>query len=91
MRLRWTTPAAEDLYQITQYIRKDNPDAARRVAKLLYEGCALLRSFPRSGRPGRIANTRELIIEGLPYIIVYTIKGEVAEILRIYHGAQDRP
>jgi plasmid stabilization system protein ParE len=29
MRLRWTAPAAQDLYSITRYIRRDNPTAAR--------------------------------------------------------------
>ena len=36
MRLRWTTPAAEDLYRIVRYIKKDNPSAAAQVAKSLY-------------------------------------------------------
>ena len=27
MRLRWTTPAANDLYTIVEYIQQDNPDA----------------------------------------------------------------
>jgi len=25
MRIRWTAPAADDLAQIVEYIRKDNP------------------------------------------------------------------
>jgi len=28
MRLRWTTPAAQDLYNIVLHIRRDNPVAA---------------------------------------------------------------
>lgn len=31
MRVRWTTTAADDLANIVEYIRKDNPAAARRV------------------------------------------------------------
>ena len=34
MRLRWTTPAAEDLYRIVRYIKKDNPSAAAQVRSL---------------------------------------------------------
>ena len=45
MRLRWTTPAAEDLYRIVRHIQKDNPSAAAQVAKSLYEGCGSLRAF----------------------------------------------
>jgi len=33
MRVRWTIRAADDLADIVDYIRKDNPAAARRVAR----------------------------------------------------------
>lgn len=91
MRLRWTTPAAEDLYQIVQRIQKDNPTAATEVASILYDGCSSLTKFPRRGRKGRTAGTRELIFPGLPYIVVYRILDETLELVRIYHGAQNWP
>lgn len=47
MRLRWTTPAANDLYHIVRHIQKDNAAAAAKVAETLYDGCANLRDFPR--------------------------------------------
>src|SRR5439155_15792131 len=91
MRLRWTTPAAEDLYRIVRHIQKDNPSAAAQVAKSLYEGCGWLEGFPYSGRKGRIDGTRELTFPGLPYIVVYRIEDQVVDVLRIFHGAQDWP
>jgi len=36
MRLRWTTPAAQDLYNIVRRIQQDNVDAATKVAKTLF-------------------------------------------------------
>jgi len=91
MRLRWTTPAAQDLDNIVRRIQQDNPDAAAKVAKTLYDGCGSLENFPRLGRKGRIEGTRELVFAGLPYIVVYRIQDQSLEILRIYHGAQDWP
>jgi toxin ParE1/3/4 len=91
MRVRWTTPAADDLYNITRYIQRDNPAAAAKVAQTLYDGCDSLRNFPRRGRKGRIDGSRELIFSGLPYIVVYRIQDQIVEIMRIYHGAQDWP
>ena len=91
MRLRWTTPAANDLYNIVRYIQQDDPAAAAEVAKTLYDGCGGLRNFPHRGRKGRIEGCRELVFPGLPYIVVYQIKDQVVELLRIYHGAQDWP
>ena len=91
MRLRWTTRAANDLYKIVEHIQKHNESAATKVASILYEKCGDLRNFPRRGRSGRIEGTRELVFPGLPYIVVYQIKHQVVEVLRIYHGAQDWP
>jgi len=91
MLLRWTTPAAEDLYRIVERIRRDNPAAASKVAKAVFDGCGSLRDFPYRGRKGRIEGTRELVFPGLPYIAVYQIKDQFLDVLRIYHGAQDWP
>jgi toxin ParE1/3/4 len=91
MRLRWTVPAASDLYDIVQHIQQDNPDAAADVAQTLYEGCEGLIKFPHLGCKGRIAGCRELILPKVPYIVVYRIQDQVVEIVCIYHGAQDWP
>jgi|HubBroStandDraft_1064217.scaffolds.fasta_scaffold00299_16 toxin ParE1/3/4 len=89
MLVRWTGLAARDLSNIARHIRKDNPGAAPRVAKTLYDRGMSLDILPHRGRPGRIPGTRELI--SVPYIIVYRVKPEAVEILRIYHAAQDWP
>jgi toxin ParE1/3/4 len=91
MQVRWTRPATQDLQHIARRIRHDNPAAALRVAKTLYDGCMGLEMFPNRGRLGRIAGTRELVFAPLPYITVYRVNNDVVEILRIYHGAQDWP
>jgi plasmid stabilization system protein ParE len=59
MRLRWTTPAAQDLYSITRYIRRDNPTAAREAAKAIYDGCESLVNSPHRGRKGKQSETRQ--------------------------------
>ena len=43
------------------------------------------------GRAGRVRGTRELAIDGTPYIVAYRIKGNVVEVLRVIHGAQRWP
>lgn len=92
MRIRWTLPAAGDLTQICDYIQKHGSGAtARRVALSIYEGIGLLSKFPGQGRTGRSPNTRELVLTGLPYLVVYRLGDDVVEILRILHGAQQWP
>lgn len=91
MLVRWTAPAAADIASIVEYIRRDNPVAARRVAETIYDGVASLRTFPRRGRIGRATDTRELVFAPWPYIGVYEIVGDEVSVLRIRHAAQDWP
>jgi len=58
MEIRWSPEAAEDLEHIVDRIRRDNPDAARQVAEIIYSRCASLENFPDRGRIGRIPGTR---------------------------------
>ncbi len=92
MRIRWTLPATGDLTQICDYIEKHGSGAtARRVALSIYEGVGLLAKFPRQGRTGRSPNTRELVVVGLPHLVVYRIREDGVEVLRVLHGAQQWP
>jgi toxin ParE1/3/4 len=85
-------PAAEDLEHICEWVERDNPEAARRIARTIYDECARLKDFPRIGRPSRrMPGRRELIFAPLPYIVVYQAKPDAIEISRIFHGAQDWP
>jgi addiction module RelE/StbE family toxin len=90
MRIRWTEPAVEDLTRITRYIRRDNAEAARKVARVIYDGCESLTRSTNRGRPGSEPGTRELVFTPLPYIAVYRATDTYIEILRIWHGAQRR-
>ncbi len=92
MEIRWSVPAAEDLERICRRIERDNPEAAVRVAKSIYDGCAKLGEFPNLGRTSRrLDGRRELAFPPFPYIAVYQLKQETIEISRIFHAAQDWP
>jgi len=85
--IRWTTKAAGQLEAIVRHIQQDNPEAARTVAQAILDRIAQLESFPSIGRPGERKGTRELV--SAPYVVVYRLHHDVAEILYIWHGAQD--
>jgi addiction module RelE/StbE family toxin len=92
MEVRWSLPAAEDLERICERIERDNPEVARRVAQIVYDGCIRLKDFPHLGRAGsRLNGRRELVCSHLPYIVVYQVKEHAVEISRNFHGAQDWP
>jgi toxin ParE1/3/4 len=90
--IRWSVPAAETLSVFAPTSKRDNPEAARRVAQTIFNGCEGLKKFPHLGRPSvRVAGRRELVFPPLPYIVVYRLTDEALEISHIFHGAQDRP
>lgn len=92
MRIQSSSLAADDLERICGRIERDDPDAARRVARTVYDGCASLKNFPNRGRASvRMAGRRELVSPPLPYVVVYQVKQETLQISRIFHGAQDWP
>ncbi|WP_205854109.1 type II toxin-antitoxin system RelE/ParE family toxin [Phenylobacterium kunshanense] len=71
------------------YIGDQNPAAASRVAIQIIAACDALEHLPERGRPGLVSGTREISLIW-PYVIVYRIRPETVEIVRIWHGAQDR-
>ena len=91
MRVRWTANASNDLAGIVNYIRKDNPEAARRVAQTIFDGASELRTFPSRGRLGMVEGTRELVFAPWPYIAVYEIFENQVQVLRIRHASRDWP
>jgi len=89
VRVRWLRAALADLDAAASYIADDNPSAARRFVATLVAGIDLLTEHPAMGRPRRVAGTRELIRP--PYIIPYRVRGNVIEVLRVFHSAQRWP
>jgi toxin ParE1/3/4 len=88
MQIRWTVIASDDLANRVQTIYEENPEAAQRTAEKILLGIDRLVAFPRMGRPGQKPGTRELVID--PYVIVYRVEPGFIELLRVWHGAQDR-
>lgn len=91
MRLAWTESALGDLRALRVYIAEHDPKAAGKVALAILGGVERLTDFPASGRPGRLPNTRELVIPGSRYLVVYRVKDETLEILRVLHSARRWP
>lgn len=91
MRLFWSAFALADRDGIFTHIEADNPHAAITVDERIAASARRLVDFPESGRPGRVAGTRELVITGTPYIAAYAVTAETIRILRVLHGAQRWP
>lgn len=57
----------------------------------IFAAVQTLKEWPQRGRMGREEGTREFILSPLPYIVVYRLHASDFEVLRIYHGVQQRP
>jgi len=88
--ISWTETALQDLDDIAAYIALDNPKAAEMLVRRIVEQVSGLGFYPHIGRRGRIEDTRELVISGMPYIVVYRIRERV-EIITVYHAARMWP
>jgi len=90
--VEWSRAAQYDFERLIDYIAKDNPFAARRVAERIDRAARLLGEMA-TGRPGRVTGTYEKPVPRLPYIIAYRLASsphgtEKLVILRIIHGAR---
>jgi toxin ParE1/3/4 len=90
MRIIWSEKAISNLTEIRQFIERDQPAAARRVAQRILASVERLAEHPHLGRPGREPETRELIVAGTPCIVPYRIHRDRLAILAVLHAAQDR-
>lgn len=88
MRIVWTRLAVDDREQIFDFIELNNVEAALTVDERILEAIEKLSHFPEMGRPGRISETRELVISDTPYIAAYRVEKSSVLVLRILHGAQ---
>ena len=89
-RIHWTYGARTDLLTCIGHIRKDNPDAAEEMLRLLQRAAESLARFPRKGGVGRIGGTRELVAHPR-YILVYAILEDRIDILSVLHTSRQYP
>ena len=89
---RYTLSARRHIAEIYTYIKKRNPSAAVGIVVRIRRAVRSLCLFPRMGRIGSVPNTYQLLVKGLPYVIVYELRrrGTEAVILAVFHGARER-
>jgi len=91
MEIIWREVALDSLERARAYIAPDNPAAAARVRERILRAVRNLADMPNMGRPGRVEDTRELIVSGTPYIVAYTVLDNQVIILAVQHGTQEWP
>jgi addiction module RelE/StbE family toxin len=92
MKLRFTRRAVQDLADIADYVRKQNPQAAMRVRAAILESLQNLVLFPQVGRQQKVEGVRKLVTRRYPYLVYYTADESAEEIIiiTIQHPARER-
>jgi addiction module RelE/StbE family toxin len=89
VKILWLSRAVDDLERLRAYIAQDDPTAAETEVEKVIRSVGLLADQPALGRPGRIANTRELVVSS--YVVAYRVKAEAVQVLRVLHAARKWP
>jgi toxin ParE1/3/4 len=91
VHVKWLQAARANLIAVSEYISQDSPDAAARTVATIVKAVETLERFPTLGRPGRISDTRELVVPGTPYIVLYRVRGDAVQLIRIFHASRKWP
>jgi len=83
--------AAADFLSITDYFGARSPSATDAMVDRILAVAQVLGSHPWIGHAGRMPGTREFVVARTPYVIVYSITGELLTILRVLHSKQQWP
>tara|TARA_R110000868_G_scaffold92934_1_gene257643 strand:- start:294 stop:593 length:300 start_codon:yes stop_codon:yes gene_type:complete len=88
--VQWSDDALDDLERHIVHIARDNPAAARRVAKRIRETGDALADYA-TGHPGRVGGTYEKSVNPLPYILAYALSRDdtVLTILHVIHTSRN--
>lgn len=91
MRVEWLPEAERGLAAQLDWIAEYSPWAALDMGDAIHAAVGRLADYPAMARAGRVAGTREMVVVGTPYIIVYRLEPSAVVILRVLHGAQRWP
>lgn len=90
-KIRWSREAFDWLKNVRDYIAKDKPHVAQKIAKGIVQKVALLRDFPEIGYRLNTSTKKQIrvLLYG-HYRIVYQINEDKdIDLVGIFHGALD--
>jgi addiction module RelE/StbE family toxin len=82
--------ALADRDAIMVYIAQDNPTAAMDLDLEFEARAEDARQRPKLYKAGRVKGTREIVVRP-NYVMVYRVTGDLVEMLRVLHTAQQWP
>jgi plasmid stabilization system protein ParE len=91
VRVKFTTPARNDLDRIRIFIARSNPQAARRVIRAIRSAAEQLSTFPLMAPEADLPTIRVKLALPYPYLVFDTTREDTVLILHVRHAAQQLP
>jgi toxin ParE1/3/4 len=93
LKIEFSATARADLHAIQDYIATDNPKAATRTIQAILRTIRSLGEFQALGRPWSPEDpfTRSLVVQGLPYRVLYQAQTDTISIVTIVHTSRRFP
>jgi toxin ParE1/3/4 len=86
-----TELALSNIEEIATYYEAKQIGLGSRFVKYYYDQVLILSTMPNIGRMGKVFGTRELVLHEFPYFIVYRVRKDYIQILRIFHQHRQYP
>jgi toxin ParE1/3/4 len=91
MKIVWSAASVRHLRQVMEYIEGDSMMGATTVRRRILRTVQRVGEMPNSGREGRVDGTREAVVPGTAYIVVYRAGNNAVEVISIWHAAREWP
>ena len=91
MIIRWLPQAHRNRLEQLDYIAQDNPLAAIGQDEEIERQVNMLSEHPKMGRPGRVAGTRELVVSSTPFVVIYRLRAQHIDVIRVLHSSRQWP
>jgi len=90
MKIVYLPSARDDLAWMRSYYTRVFPEGSARAREHFRAAQRMLAANPDIGRATDVATVRELQIARTPFSIIYRLRNERIEILRVWDGRADR-
>jgi len=92
VRIQWVELAEDDLGTIEDHIAIESVPARDIALSIINTTENILLDHPQAGKPGRVSDTRELGIDGIPFTVVYRqVDTSHLQVLRVLHDTEQWP
>jgi plasmid stabilization system protein ParE len=90
MRLVLLPAAILDLAWVRSYCGRVFPEGAKGARPRIRASLRLIRDNPELGHPTHRAGVRELVVPRTPFSLIYRVRGDRVELMRVWDQRADR-